>query len=276
MIPVTRRLFGGSLLSAAMVAAQSKTPGTPQPAKSNDSYPGYRDTPYLPGQKWRVHDIDRPLPPVVSPGTTCGDAPSDAMVLFDGKDLSQWQTVHPDGLGEPTWKVQDGYMEARDGSLRTRMKFGDVQVHVEWATPTDPSGPAANRGNSGVLLMSRYEVQVFESYAVRIYADGGTGAIYGQWPPLVNACRKPGEWQTFEIFWEAPRFENARLAKPAYVTVIHNGILLHHRREVMGTTAHRAIAKYEPHGAEEPLELQYHFSPVRFRNIWVRRLSGLG
>jgi hypothetical protein len=261
------------MVSAAIAAGQSAKPAAQQPPNSEQSYPGYSDTPYLPGQKWRVHDIDRPLPRVVTPGAAYGQPPSDAIVLFDGKNLSHWNTVRPGGAGEPTWKVENGYMEARDGSLRSRMKFGDVQLHVEWASPTDLSGPVANRGNSGVLMMGRYEVQVFESYSTRIYADGGTAAIYGQWPPLVNASRKPGEWQTFEIVWEAPKFENGKLTKPAYLTLFHNGVLMHHRQEVLGTTSHRAVAKYAPHDPEEPLELQYHFSPVRFRNIWVRRLT---
>jgi hypothetical protein len=135
-------------------------------------------------------------------------------------------------------------------------------------------GSSQWRGNSGVLLMSRYEIQVLDSYDNPTYADGQAGAIYGQYPPLVNASRKPGEWQTFDIVFEAPRFEGEKLVKPAYVTVFHNGVLMHHRQEIIGRMAHRQVGTYAPHGPEEPLMLQDHDTPVRYRNIWVRRLRG--
>ena len=244
---------------------------------------GYDDTPFLPGGRWRVHDIKRPHPGVVSPGgesspEPTGRPPSDAIVLFDGKDLSSWAA---EGRGqdqgkavEPAWKVENGYMEVRGtGSLYTREKFGDCQLHIEWATPAQISGSSQGRGNSGVLMMRRYEVQVLDSYQNVTYADGQAAAIYGQYPPLVNASRKPGEWQTYDIVFEAPRFDGEKLVKPAFVTVFHNGVVVHHRQEMLGPAVHRELARYSPHGPEEPLELQDHRNPVRYRNIWVRRLG---
>ncbi|MFN3322720.1 MAG: DUF1080 domain-containing protein [Bryobacteraceae bacterium] len=239
---------------------------------------GYTDTPVLPGQKWRVHDIERPHPPMVTPPqVTWSAAPSDAIVLFDGKDLSQWATRGRDGsLREPGWTVKDGYMEIgrKTGDIITREKFGDCQLHIEWMVPPGSPDSGQWRGNSGVMLMGRYEIQVLESFDNPTYADGQAAAIYGQYPPLVNASRKPGEWQSYDIFFETPRFEGEKLVKPAYVTVVHNGIMVHHRQEIVGPVAHRAINQYKPHDAEEPLLLQDHDATVRFRNIWIRRLKG--
>lgn len=245
---------------------------------------GYSDTPVLPGQKWKVHDIDRPRPRVVTPGATPGAPPSDAIVLFDGKDLSKWEIAPRSGGGKKKegppppsmWKLGSGYFEVAGGAgtLRTREKFGDVQLHIEWSAPTILTGESQLRGNSGVLLMERYEIQVLDTYNNPTYADGGAGSIYGQWPPLVNATRKPGEWNSYDIIFEAPKFEGERLAKPAFVTVLHNGVLLHHRKEIIGRMAHRVVGTYAPHGPEEPLALQDHGDPVRYRNIWIRRLKG--
>jgi hypothetical protein len=238
---------------------------------------GYDDTPIIPGQKWRVHDVTRPRPRVVTPGAVPGAPPSDAIVLFDGKDLSRW--VHKSKTGEETpakWKVENGYFEVVGGagSLYTKDKFGDTQWHLEWASPAEVKGTSQGRGNSGFLLMSRYEIQILDSFNNPTYADGGAGSIYGQWPPLVNAARKPGEWQTYDIVFEAPRFVGGQLAKPAFVTVFHNGVVLHNRKEIQGPMAHRQFTPYSPHNPEEPLMLQDHHNPVRYRNIWVRRLSG--
>ena len=238
-----------------------------QPRKKGRTAPlGYSDTPVLPGQKWKVHDIDRPRPRIVTPGATDSQPPSDAIVLFDGKDLSKWQT--------PGWKVENGYMEVTTGSMVTKEKFGDMQLHLEWAAPAEVDGTSQWRGNSGVLLMNLYEIQVLDSYHNPTYADCQAGAIYAQWPPLVNASRKPGEWQTYDIVFEAPKFEAGKLTKPGYVTVLANGILLHHRKEISGRMSHRVVGTYEPHAAEEPLGLQNHDTSVRYRNIWVRRLTG--
>jgi hypothetical protein len=249
-----------------------------QKKKYRTSEVGYRDTPVLPGQPWKVHDLDRPTPRVVTPGAKPGDAPSDAVVLFDGRDTSKWQERAGKQSGPVTWKVENGYMEIRcekgAGSLETKEKFGTAQYHIEWSAPQEITGDSQWRGNSGILLMNRYEIQVLDSFNNRTYADGQAGAIYGQWPPLVNPVRKPGEWQAYDIFFEAPQFEGGKLKKPAYVTVMLNGVMLHHHQEIVGPMAHKVVREYEPHTAEEPFGLQNHDTPVRYRNIWVRRLGG--
>jgi hypothetical protein len=215
---------------------------------------------------------------MVSPGNTPGGPPSDAIVLFDGKDLSNWATPDPKTRqpGRPTWIIENGTLFANDrtGDLITKERFGDIQLHVEFQTPAKIEGSSQNRANSGVLIMSRYEIQVLDSWENPTYADGQAGSIYGQWPPLVNASKKPGEWQTYDIIFEAPSFEGDKLAKPAFVTVLHNGIVTQHRKEIIGSMAHRAVGKYSPHGPEEPLMLQNHNTRTHFRNIWVRRLTG--
>src|ERR1022692_4311414 len=243
--------------------------------------PGFKDTPILPGQKWHVHDSDRPHPPVVTPGAGPGAAPSDAIVLFDGKDLSQWaqrgRGADRGKIVEAGWKVADGYFEAAPGSgdLFTREKFGDCQLHVEWQEPTTIRGESQDRGNSGVYLMSRYELQVLDAWQNPTYADGQAGAIYGQWPPLVNPARQPGEWNTYDIVFEAPQFDGDKLVKPAFFTVFYNGVMVHNRKESMGPMVYRQVAHYTSQPAEDSLMLQDHNSnPVRYRNIWIRRLSG--
>jgi hypothetical protein len=256
---------------------QQQAGAAPAQGTANPGDLGFTDTPMLPGLPWHVHDPARPRPPIVTPGATAGAPPSDAIVLFDGKDLSKWSQRGPKGeVIDPKWPVRDGYFEtgARTGSLYTRDAFGDVQLHVEWAAPTPVVGNSQGRGNSGVLLMGLYEIQVLDSYDNLSYADGQAGAIYGQWPPLVNAARKPGEWQTYDIIFEAPRFDGGTLVKPAYQTVIWNGVIIHNRKEVMGPMVYRNVASYKtPHAAELPLMLQDHNNPVRYRNIWVRRLG---
>ncbi|MCS6859199.1 MAG: DUF1080 domain-containing protein [Abditibacteriales bacterium] len=234
---------------------------------------GYDDTPFLPNAPYRVHDGTRPQPPVVTPGAY-GEPPSDAVVLFDGKDLSGWVSAR-DG-GEAKWKVENGYMEVVPGTgdIETKEHFGDCQLHVEWMASVEATGESQGRSNSGVFLMGRYEIQVLDCYHNPTYPDGTTAAIYGQYPPLVNACRPPGEWQTYDIIWEAPRFDGETLVKPAYVTVLFNGIVVHHRTELIGPTTHRAILPYQPHPPTGPLRLQDHGDPVRFRNIWYRPLKG--
>ena len=255
------------VVAAALVAQEHKKPG-------------YTDTPILPDQKWHVHDSERPHPNHVTPGATLGAPSSDAIVLFDGKDLSKWkQTGRGADRGKeiaPKWVVKGGYFECapHTGDLVSRDKFGHVQLHIEWSEPPDVTGEDQDRGNSGVLLMSRYEIQVLDSFTNVTYADGQAGALYGQWPPLVNPIRKAGEWQAYDIVFEAPRFEAGKLVKPAYATVFFNGVLVHHRKEILGTMVHRKLAVYTPHGEQEPLSLQDHNHPVRYRNIWVRRLAG--
>jgi hypothetical protein len=225
-------------------------------------------------QRWAIHDNSRPMPPVVDPGPAGPPvpAPSDAVVLFDGKDLSGWVN----DKGEPAkWKVENGAMEVvkGTGSIRTKEGFGDCQLHVEWASPAAVEGSSQERGNSGVYLMNTYEVQVLDCYENRTYADGMTAAIYGQYPPFVNACRKPGEWQTYDIIFHAPRFDaKGKLLQPARMTVFHNGILVHDNAELTGPTAHGARPPYEAHADKLPVSLQDHGHPVRFRNIWIRNL----
>jgi len=233
---------------------------------------GYDHTPFLPDSEWRVHDGQRPQPIVITPGATSADAPSDAIVLFDGTDLSNWQKVSG---GDPGWKVENGYMEVtRSGDIVSKAEFGDCQLHLEWAAPAEVKGDSQGRGNSGVFLMGLYEVQVLDGYENLTYADGLTGAIYGQYPPKVNACRQPGEWQTYDIVFEAPRYDGDNLTSPAYLTVFLNGILLHNRQPAQGPTGHQSLSSYNsPHGPSGPLKLQDHGDPVRFKNIWMRHIK---
>jgi hypothetical protein len=238
---------------------------------------GYDDTPVIPGSTYKVHDGARPQPRIVTPGTATaqespGRPPSDAVVLFDGRDASKWTGRD----GECRWKVENGFMEVvpGTGNVRTRDEFGDCQLHLEWAAPEAIKGDSQGRGNSGVFLMGQYEIQVLDCHDNPTYADGTTGAIYGQYPPLVNACRRPGEWQTYDIIWEGPRFDGDRIVRPAYVTVILNGVVLHHRTELQGGTQHRQLASYKAHPTVGPLELQDHGDLVRFRNIWYRPITG--
>ncbi|HXF94953.1 MAG TPA: DUF1080 domain-containing protein [Gemmatimonadales bacterium] len=227
------------------------------------------------GQHWPVHSLDRPRPPVVDPGPEGPPPPppSDAVVLFDGTGLGEWRST--DG-GPARWLVRDGYLEVIGGagSIQTRRAFGDVQLHLEWAAPAPPRGEGQNRGNSGVYLMARYEIQVLDSYRNVTYADGQAAALYGQTPPLVNACRPPGAWQTYDIVFRRPRFgPDGTVRRPARVTVFHNGVLVHDGAEFTGFTVHARAARYEPHADRLPLLLQDHGDPVRFRNIWVRELE---
>jgi hypothetical protein len=196
------------------------------------------------------------------------------VVLFDGADLSKWVTRTKGQVLQPKWKVENGYMEVvpATGSIETKEKFGDMQLHVEWAAPIEISGASQTRGNSGVMLMGRYEIQVLDSFENPTYADGQAASIYGQVPPPVNVSRKPGEWQTFDIVFEAPKFDGEKVVKPAYVTVFHNGVMMHNRQEITGRTPHAKVGTYAAHGPEEPLLLQNHGSKVRFRNIWIRKL----
>jgi 3-keto-disaccharide hydrolase len=264
-------LLAGFALSATLAAQAHKDVG--------DDKRGYTDTPQLPNQPWKVHDAARPRPPKVKPGEPLLNEapPGDAIVLFDGKDLSQWISMGRDGKAhEPQWKVENGYMEItpHSGALVTKEKFGDCQLHVEWMIPQGVEGAGQSRGNSGVEIMRRYEIQVLESYTNVTYADGQAGSIYGQWPPLVNASRPQGEWNVYDIYFEAPRFEGEKLLKPGYVTIVHNGILVQHHQEIIGKVIHRKVATYQPHGPEEPLSLQDHNQVARYRNIWIRRLKG--
>lgn len=222
---------------------------------------------------WRAHDLQRPAPQVVDPGENNLPAgvPSDATVLFDGSNLQQWTSAG----GDAKWKIKDGAMESVPGGgyLVTKQKFGDCQLHVEWAAPSKPSGKGQGRGNSGVYLMGKYEVQVLDSFENSTYADGSAGSLYGQYPPLVNASRKPGEWQAYDIIFRRPRFdETGKLISPARVTVLHNGVVIQNNEELYGPTNWIQHKDYQPHPAQLPLSLQDHGNPVRFRNIWIRPL----
>ena len=228
----------------------------------------------IPGQPWRIHDATRPRPPVVVPGEESHQPPTDAVILFDGTDLSQWCQRGTEGeLYEPMWNIVDGTLEVEphSGNIYTIDGFGSCQLHIEWMIPDGVSGSSQGRGNSGIKLMERFEIQVLDSYRNRTYADGQAGAIYGQYPPLVNASRKPGEWQVYDIFFEAPKFEIEKLVRPASVTVVHNGVLVQLHRELPGATGARE-PKYEPSPPQVPIMLQDHGNRIRYRNIWIREL----
>jgi hypothetical protein len=236
---------------------------------------GYDDTPMQPNGKWRVHDGNRPRPPVVVPGVTNETpvpAPADAVVLLGrGDDLSAWQMTD----GSPaTWATKGGVLETGKGVLQTKREFTDFQLHVEFATPTLVKGNSQERGNSGVFLLGKFEIQVLDSYNNVTYADGQAAATYGQYPPLVNASRRPGEWQTYDIAFAAPRFTaNGELDKPAVVTVFHNGVLVQNGTPFWGPTHHKSVLPYSADMAKGPIALQDHGNPVRYRDIWIRPLD---
>jgi hypothetical protein len=237
-----------------------------------ETLPGYTDTPMLPSGKWHVHDPNRPKPPGVTPGATfnCGaPAPSDAIVLFDGSDFSHWEGDQ----GAPQWTIHEDYMEVKpkSGYIHTKEKFGDFQLHVEFAEPTNADDP----GNSGVFLQGIYELQIYNSDDNHIYADGQCGALYGQSPPMANACKKPGQWETFDIIFEAARWNvSHELVRPAFVTVLQNGVLIQYKQPLLGPTGHRILGKYSQElPATGPIALQEHGDRVRFRNIWIRNVQ---
>jgi len=277
------QLLINSSLCVLVLGAVSAACAADTAANGAEPIDGFRDTPLLPGSKWHLHDPDRPQPPVVTPGATFSQnapAPSDAEVLFDGKDLSKWQNAQ--GQDAP-WTVRDGYMETagRQG-IRTRGKWADFQLHVEFATPSPARGTGQGRGNSGVLINDMYEVQVLDSYQAKTYPDGQAGAIYGQSPPLVNPSKPPGEWQTYDIIFESPRWnEQGELVKKAVITVVYNGVVVQNHYELTGITdgitsevPWRTLSKYpRPHPPEVFIELQYHNNPLRYRNIWIRKLG---
>jgi len=223
---------------------------------------------------WRQHDVRRPKPPVVEPaeGATSAKPLKDAVVLFDGTDLDAWKAASG---GAAKWKVADGVMETLPGAgmIETKGKFGDIQLHVEWAAPSRPSGTGQNRGNSGIFLMGAFEIQVLDSFQADTYADGQAGAIYGEFPPLANASRPPGEWQTYDIAFRRPRFAaSGTLEAPARITLIHNGILVQNNEEPFGPTSWLKWLPYANRGDRGPIALQDHDHPVRYRNIWLREL----
>jgi hypothetical protein len=275
------------LLTTIAALCYSQTPAPPP-----DRIEGFTDTPLLPGGKWHQHDPSRPQPPVVTPGESFSQgapAPSDAEVLFDGHDLSKWEggpEQNPNWKGiDASWKVRDGYVEVTppDGTdIRTRGRWSDFQLHIEWATPAPPTGRGQARGNSGVLINGMYEIQVLDSYNDKTYPDGQAAALYGQMPPLVNPAKPPGEWQTYDLIWESPRWnDKGELTQKACVTLIYNGVVVQHRAEFIGRTegigagvAYKARPFYQQHDPNVFIQLQNHHSnPVRFRNIWIRDLN---
>ena len=260
----------GSLVSMASGVALAQAPKPDPPAQWVET----------PSGRWMVHDEARPAPPIITPGVcrqeTPAKPPSDAVVLFDGTDLSKWT----DMKGEPSkWVTRDGYMESVKGAgyVRTKQEFGSVQLHVEFATPSTVIGTGQGRGNSGVFLQGEYEVQVLDSYENKTYPDGQVGALYGRAVPLVNASRKPGEWQTYDIVYHRPMFDaSGKVATKATFTVIHNGVLIQDHVTLEGGTdwlGPHAVSEYSAHGDKGPLMFQDHNNPVRFRNVWVRELK---
>lgn len=268
---------------------KSETPTEVKPEKKEPEPPpqpirlpslGSMDNPKLPGQPWRVHDMFRPRPPVVAPPveTWSVPPPSDAVILFDGKNMDQWahrDRETPDGLYVPRWKHENDYFEIvrGTGDLFTIDSFGDLQMHIEWMVPEGTRGQSQGRGNSGIKFLGLYEVQILDSFENRTYADGQAGAIYGQFPPDVNASRPQGQWQSYDIIFEIPKFEGEQLASPGYLTVLYNGVLIHHRRELAGVTGMASPGKYRQHPPAGPIMLQDHGNAIRFRNIWVRPLK---
>jgi hypothetical protein len=244
-----------ALVVAALVTAISLAQTTPQPKSKAKPNP----------REWKS-GIDWPEPKVVDPGPP-GGPPEDAVVLFDGKDMARWD-------GGDAWEVKDGYVTAKKKSIKTKDRFGDCQLHIEFATPAEVKGKGQGRGNSGVFMMDRYEIQVLDSHDNQTYFDGQCGSIYKQTPPMVNVCRKPGEWQAYDILWERPRFkEDGSVERPAYVTILQNGVVVQNHFALLGATGFDHAPKYEKHAETGPIGLQFHGNPVRFRNIWVREMK---
>lgn len=257
MIPDIRRVVALGIASAALITLVM------------------HDANAQPSTRWPIHSMDRPQPRVVKPpeNTWTIAPPGDATVLFNGTDLSHWEK---DGGGPAAWKVDNPYMEVVPGAggITSRDAFGDQQLHIEWMAPVPPTGDSQERGNSGVFLMGRYEVQVLDSYANKTYPDGQASAVYGQFPPLVNVSRPPGEWQTYDIIFHRPRFDaSGKVTSPARMTVLHNGVLVQDNVVLSGPTAHEHRPPYEKHADRLPMSLQDHGARVRFRNIWVRDLE---
>ncbi len=261
------RLFF-SILAATLLTTQIWADEDPLvKAKDGSGVYGYKHTPKLPWCEWLVHDPDRPAPPKVKPGKAADPVspPADALVLFEGKGLTHWS--------ETDWKTTDGLLVATGKqSPRTKQTFGSFQLHLEWKMPKDFKGPWYDQGNNGVLIHGLYEIQIFDSFNEPLYPDGQCAAIYAQTPPLVNVTRAPGEWQSYDIIFTAPIFKDDLLVTPAYVTMFHNNVLVHHHQQVYGRTGHKVLPHYENKVSEGPIVLLGHGCPVAFRNIWIRPL----
>jgi hypothetical protein len=260
-------VVGAIVVGSLLGAAPPQKPHLIVPTDESGVY-GYKDTPIQPWSGFHVHDPDRPIPKRVDPGPAQPPVapPADAVVLFDGKDLSQWNPL--------PWTIEDGCLVADKGLLTSKEEFGDCQLHLEWMAPDPPAEQWGNRGNNGVKLLNMFEIQIYDSYTTQIYPDGQASAIYSQTPPLVNACRKPGQWQTYDIVLTVPVYEGDKMVAPPRITMFHNGLLVHLNDEVYGTTPHAGLAQF-PEGrfTKAPISLMGHHCPVRFRNIWVRPLD---
>jgi hypothetical protein len=259
-LPTTTALLAACAVAGTAPAAELVH------ARDGSGVYGYKDTPVLPWCGFHVHDPDRPAPPRIDPGPPPPPAPvpADAIVLFDGSDASKWR-------GD--CKVDDGCLVAGEGPLGTRESFGDIQLHLEWMAPAGFDGPWYNRGNNGVSLMGLYEIQIFDSFNEKLYPDGQAAAVYAQTPPMVNVTRPPGQWQSYDIIFTAPRFRDGKLLEAARVTMFHNGVLVHLGQVIHGETRHRALPAYDRKLETGPVVLAGHNCPVRFRNIWLRRLD---
>ncbi len=225
------------------------------------------DTPQLPGVEWVVHDGTRPQPKKVeTSGVVSVAPPADAKVLIGADGSDAWTNE--------SWKLVDGVMTVGKRPNRTKDSFGDIQMHVEWRVPADREVNGQSGGNSGIFFMGKYEVQVLACYENKTYPDGQAGAMYGQFPPLVNASAKKGEWNSYDIVFKAPRYEGEKAVEPAKLTVFHNGVLLHNAKEYYGPTQHKKLASYpDKHPESAPITLQDHNDPIQYRNMWVRELS---
>lgn len=236
------------------------------PAQAQDKTP--------PPMKPEATEFYTPVPPKVNPGETNAAPPSDAIILFDGTNLDAFVSSK-DAKSPAGWEIQNGELVVTKGKgdIQTKMGFGDAQYHVEWSAPTEIVGEGQGRGNSGFFLMGKYEIQILDSYESKTYTNGQAGSIYKQHPPLVNAMRAPGEWNTYDIIFKAPRFnKDGMLTSPATVTLLMNGVLVQNHVTLQGPTEYIGIPNYKAHAEELPIKLQDHGNPVRFRNIWVRKL----
>ena len=256
-------------------------------AEDKPSPVGYSDTPLIPGTKWKVHDIDRPAPPVVAPGSVLGAPPSDAIILFDGKSADAFHTkekVKDPATGKDKetgkmvpcpWKIDNGELVVDGGDCWTKQEFASCQYHIEWISAPNTKGNSQKKGNAGTFFMDRYESQMLDCYNNPTYADGMTGAIYGQTPPLANAVRPSGEWQAYDIVFTAPKLDGDKVVEPARITTFVNGVCVQNNTVIMGPTKHKQATDYSgSFPAKAPIRIQDHHNepPVRLRNIWIRPL----
>ena len=263
-----------------LIALASLIATTSAFAAADDDKPaplGYSDTPLIPGSKWKVHDIDRPAPPVVKPGARRGDAPADAIILFNGTDTAQFFSRKKDDPAKYPcpWKFEHGELIVNGGDCWTKLEFASCQLHLEWQSHPTTKGNSQKKGNGGVFFMDRYESQMLDCDHNPTYSDGMAGAVYGQTPPMVNAVRKAGEWQVYDIVFTAPKLANGKVVEPARITTFLNGVCVQNSTSIMGPTMHKKTTDYSGNfPAKASLRFQDHKNepPVRMRNIWMRPL----